>query len=179
VATSTRSGSKRRACGNEGGTQGIDNRLYYSRLIAPFWDAKAGLQMAVFDRGQARAGFLAGVEGLAPYDIHVDAVAGVSQTGVVSARLEARYDILFTQKLIAEPYLQANISLQDDPAILLGAGLSRIEGGLRLRYEIEKEVAPFIGVGFEQFTGPTASLAAANGDRTSTLRFLAGLKVWF
>jgi len=164
---------------NEGGTQGIDNRLYYSRLISPFWDAKAGLQMAVFDHGQTRAGFVAGFEGLAPYDIKIDAVAGVSNTGVVSARLEAAYDILFTQKLIAQPYLQAVVSLKDDPAIELGTGLSRLEGGVRLRYEIEKEVAPFIGVDFEQFTGTTANFVAANSSQTSTVRFLAGLKVWF
>jgi copper resistance protein B len=164
---------------NEGGTQGIDNRAYYSRLIAPFWDAKAGLQMAVFDQGQTRAGFVAGFEGLAPYDIHLDATAGITQTGVVSARLEARYDILLSQKLIAQPFVEAVVAASDDPAIRLGAGLSRIEGGLRLRYEIVKEVAPFIGVGFEQFTGNTAGFAAADGEQTSKLRVLAGLKLWF
>lgn len=164
---------------NEGGTKGIDNRLYYSRLVAPFWDAKAGVQMSVFDGGQTRAGFLAGVEGLAPYDIHLDAVAGISSTGVVSARLEARYDILLTQKLIAQPFVEAMVASADDAAIGLGSGLSRVEGGLRMRYEIEKEFAPFIGVGFEQFTGPTASYAAANGEPASKLRFLAGLRVWF
>lgn len=164
---------------NEGGTRGIDNRLYYSRLVAPFWDAKAGVQMSVFDGGQTRAGFLAGIEGVAPYDIHLEAVAGVSNTGVVSARLELRYDLLLTQKLIAQPFVEAMVASTDDAAIGLGSGLSRIEGGLRLRYEIEKEFAPFIGVGFEQFTGPTADFAAANGEPSSRLRFLAGLRGWF
>ena len=164
---------------NEGGTKGIDNRLFYSRLIAPFWDAKAGLQMSVFDNNQTRAGFVAGFEGLAPYDIHLDVTAGITQTGVVSARLEARYDILLSQKLIAQPFVDAMVAASDDRAIGLGAGLSRIEGGLRLRYEIEKEFAPFIGVSFEQFTGNTASFATADGDQTSKLRVLAGLKVWF
>lgn len=164
---------------NEGGTRGIDNRLYYSRLIAPFWDAKAGVQMSVFDGGQTRAGFLAGVAGTAPYDIHLDAVAGVSNAGVVSLRLEARYDLLITQKLIAQPFVEAMAASTDDAAIGLGSGLSRIEGGLRLRYEIEKEFAPFVGVGFEQFAGPTAAYAAANGEAASKLRFLAGLRVWF
>ncbi len=163
----------------EGGTQGIDNRLYYSHLIAPFWDAKAGLQLSVFNGGQQRAGFLAGVEGLAPYGIHVDAVAGISNTGVVSARLEATYDILLSQKLIAQPYAEAMLASANDPAIRLGSGLSRFEAGLRLRYEIVKEVAPFVGVSFEQFTGNTASFAAADGEATSRLRALVGLKVWF
>ena len=164
---------------NEGGTKGIDSRFYVSRMIAPFWDAKAGVQMAVFDRGLHRSGFLAGVEGLVPYGIHLDAVAGVNETGVVSFRVEAAYDILLSQKLIAQPFVEAVASSTDDAAIRLGSGLSRIEGGVRLRYEIEKEIAPFIGVGFEQFTGATAGYVAADGGQTSKLRVLAGLKVWF
>ena len=164
---------------NEGGTRGIDTRFFYSRLISDFWDAKAGVQFTVFDEGVTRSGFLAGVEGLAPFGVHVDLVAGVSQTGVVSARLEASYDALLSQKLIATPYLEAMVASKDDPAIQLGSGLARVELGLRLRYEITKEVAPYIGVAFEQFTGNTAGFVAASGEPTSLVRALVGLKVWF
>lgn len=164
---------------NEGGTKGIDSRFFYSRLVSDFWDAKAGVQFTVFDEGVTRSGFLAGVEGLAPFGIHVDLVAGVSQTGVVSARLEASYDALLSQKLIATPYLEAMVASKDDPAIQLGSGLARFELGLRLRYEITKEVAPYIGVAFEQFTGNTANFVAAAGEPTSLVRALVGLKVWF
>jgi len=163
----------------EGGTQGIDNRLFYSRLIAPFWDAKAGVQLSLFDRGQTRAAFLAGVEGLAPYGIHLDVVAGISETGIASLRLDAEYDILLSQRLIAQPFAEAMLASGNDPAIGLGAGLPRFEVGLRLRYEIEKEFAPFVGVSFEQFTGNTANYAAADGEATSRWRALVGLKVWF
>ena len=164
---------------NEGGTRGIDSRFFYSRRISDYWDAKAGVQFTVFDQGVTRSGFIAGVEGVAPYGIHLDAVLGVSQTGVVSARLEATYDVLLSQKLIAQPFAEAMLASQDDPAIQLGSGLARWEVGLRLRYEIAKEVAPYIGVSFEQFTGTTASLVAAEGGPTSNLRALVGLKVWF
>ena len=115
---------------NEGGTKGIDSRFFYSRLISDFWDAKAGVSFTVFDEGVTRSGFMAGVEGLAPYGIHVDAVLGVSQTGVVSARLDASYDLMLSQKLIAQPYLEAMLASQNDPAIQLGSGLSRFEVGL-------------------------------------------------
>ena len=164
---------------NEGGTKGIDSRFFYSRLISDFWDAKAGVSFTVFDGGITRSGFVAGVEGLAPYGIHVDAVLGVSQTGVVSARLDASYDLVLSQKLIAQPYLEAMLASQDDPAIQLGSGLSRVEVGLRLRYEIAKEFAPYIGVSFEQFTGNTAGFVAAAGEPTSLVRALVGLKFWF
>ncbi len=164
---------------NEGGTKGIDSRLFYSRLISDFWNAKAGVQFTVFNQGITRSGFIAGVEGLAPYGIHVDAVLGVSQTGVVSARFEATYDVLLSQKLIAQPFVEAMLASQDDPAIQLGSGLARYELGLRLRYEIVKEVAPYVGVSFEQFTGNTANFVAAGGGPTSNLRALVGFKVWF
>jgi copper resistance protein B len=164
---------------NEGGTKGIDNRFFYSRAISDFWQAKAGVQFTVFDQGVTRSGFMAGIGGLAPYGIHVDAVLGVSQTAVVSARFEATYDVLLSQKLIAQPFVEAMLASKDDPAIQLGSGLARYEVGLRLRYEIVKEVAPFIGVSFEQFTGSTATFVAAEGGPTSNLRALVGLKVWF
>jgi len=164
---------------NEGGTKGIDSRFFYSRLISDFWDAKAGVSFTVFDEGVTRSGFVAGVEGLAPYGIHVDAVFGVSQTGVVSARLDASYDLMLSQKLIAQPYLEAMAASQNDPAIQLGSGLSRFEVGLRLRYEIAKEFAPYIGVSFEQYTGNTAAFVAAAGEPTSLVRALVGLKFWF
>src|ERR1700730_4725701 len=164
---------------NEGGTKGIDNRFFYSRRISDFWDAKAGVQFTVFDHGVTRSGFIAGVEGLAPYGIHVDAVMGVSQTGVVSARLEANHDVPLSQKLVAQPFVEEMLASHDDPAIQLGSGLARYEVGLRLRYEIAKEVAPYVGVSFEQFTGNTANFVAAEGGPTSNLRALVGLKVWF
>jgi copper resistance protein B len=164
---------------NEGGTKGIDSRLFYSRLISDFWDAKAGVSFTVFDHGVTRSGFIAGFEGLAPYGIHVDATMGVSQTGVVSARLEASYDLMLSQKLVAQPYLEAMVASKNDPAIQLGSGLARYEVGLRLRYEITKEFAPYVGVSFEQFTGNTAGFVAAAGEPTSLVRALVGLKVWF
>lgn len=167
------------AIDGEGGTKGIDTRLFYSRLISDFWDAKAGLQAVVYGRGLSRTGFVAGFEGLAPYGFHVDAVAAVSQTGIATLRLEVDYDILLSQKLIATPFVEAVVASGDDRAIDLGSGLSRIETGLRLRYEFAKEFAPYVGVSFEQFTGATANFVAAEGDPISKLRLLVGLKVWF
>jgi copper resistance protein B len=164
---------------NEGGTKGIDSRFFYSRLVSDFWDAKAGVSFTVFDGGVTRSGFVAGIEGLAPHGIHVDATLGVSQTGVASARLDAAYDLLLSQKLIAQPYLEAMLASQDDPAIQLGSGLARYEVGLRLRYEIAREFAPYVGVSFEQFTGNTAGFVATSGAPTSLVRALVGLKFWF
>lgn len=163
----------------EGGTKGVESRAFYSRLIAPFWDAKLGISATAFGPNLWRTGFIAGVEGLAPYGIHLDVVAGVSQTGVLTLRFDAEYDVLLSQKLVAQPFVEAVLASKDDPAIDLGAGLARLELGLRLRYEFTKEFAPYVGVSFEQFTGNTATFMTNDGDLTSKLRVLAGLKVWF
>ncbi|MCX7362638.1 MAG: copper resistance protein B [Alphaproteobacteria bacterium] len=163
----------------EGGTKGVDSRFYYSRLISDFWDAKLGIQATVFGHGLSRTGFVAGFEGLAPFGFHVDAVAGVNQTGIATLKLDIDYDILLSQKLIATPFVEAMVASGDDRAIDLGSGLSRFEIGARLRYEFAKEFAPFIGVSFEQFTGPTASYVAAGNEPTSKLRAIAGIKIWF
>jgi copper resistance protein B len=163
----------------EGGTKGIDSRFFYSRLISDFWDAKAGIQAVVHGPGLVRTGFIAGFEGLAPYGFHVDVTASLSQTGIAMLRLDVEYDIPLTQKLIATPFVEAVVASGDDRAIDLGAGLSRFEVGLRLRYEFAKEFAPYVGVSFEQFTGNTASFVAADNEPISKLRAMVGLKVWF
>ena len=163
----------------EGGTKGIDSRFFYSRLISDFWDAKAGIQATVYGPGLTRTAFIAGFEGLAPYGFHVDVTASLSQTGIAMLRLDVEYDILFSQKLIATPFVEGVVASADDRAIDLGAGLSRFEVGVRLRYEFAKEFAPYIGVSFEQFTGNTATYVAADNEPTSKLRLLVGLKTWF
>jgi copper resistance protein B len=164
---------------NEGGTEGIDTRLLYSHMIAPFWDAEAGVQFSLFNNGVKRSGFLAGVQGIAPYGMHLELLAGINELGILTGRVEATYDILLSQKLIAQPFADVTVASADDVQIGLGNGLAKIEGGLRLRYEIEKEIAPYIGVDFEQFTGATAGFAASQGEQTSKLRVLVGLKLWF
>ena len=106
-------------------------------------------------------------------------MAGVSQTGVVNARLEASYDALLSQKLIATPYLEAMVASKDDPAIQLGSGLARFELGLRLRYEITRQFAPYIGVSYEAKTGRTADFARADGEDPTTTSLVAGVRIWF
>ena len=104
---------------------------------------------------------------------------GVSQTGVVSGPSRGNVRCAAVAEADRPALRRGDAGLADDPAIQLGSGLARWEVGLRLRYEIVKEVAPFIGVSFEQFTGTTANLVAAQGGPTSNLRALVGLKVWF
>ena len=66
-----------------------------------------------------------------------------------------------------------------DPGRHIGAGLSSIEAGLRPRYEIVPEFAPYIGVVYGRRLGQTARLAAQDGDPATQIRFVFGIRSWF
>ncbi len=154
----------------------------YSRLIAPFWDFQTGIRYdrtwgAGSDRGRVFAVF--GFEGLAPYWFELEPTLFVSEHGDISARLAATYDVLFTQKLILQPRFDLNAALQDAPKFGVGSGLNNVELGLRLRYEIRREFAPYVGVTWLRQTGQTADLSRAAGVPVDDFRFVLGLRLWW
>ncbi len=154
----------------------------YSRLVAPFWDFQTGLR---YDRtwGQGsnrdRTFAVFGFEGLAPYWFELEPALYVSDHGDISARLAATYDVLFTQRLILQPRLDLNAALQDVPKFGVGSGLNNVELGLRLRYEIRREFAPYVGVTWIRQIGQTADLSRTAGDPVDDFRFVFGLRLWW
>lgn len=153
-------------------------QLLYSRRISDFFDAHAGLRFDLQPEPE-RGFFVAGVQGLAPYWIELDASAFVSHRGEVSARIEAEADILITQSLVLQPVAEVNLAVQDVEERGVGSGLSDVELGLRLRYEIRREFAPYIGVSWERKLGETADLAREEGEEAGRVSFVAGLRFWF
>jgi len=154
----------------------------YSRLVAPFWDFQAGLR---YDRtwgpgpDHGRAFAVIGFTGLAPYWFEVEPALFVSEDGDVSARLSATYDALLTQRLVLQPRLDVNVALQDVPKFGVGSGFNNVELGLRLRYEIRREFAPYVGVTWLRQLGATSGLARAAGATVEELRFVAGVRLWW
>ncbi len=151
--------------------------VLYSRAIAPNVNAEAGLRQDV--EPHTRTHLALGFEGVAPYGFEFDNALFVSDHGDVTARLEATHDLRLTQHLILEPRAEANLSAQDVPALLIGAGLSSIELGLRLRYAISPEFAPYVGVNYQQRLGDTARLAHVAGEDRHDVRVVVGLRSWF
>jgi len=149
----------------------------WSHAIAPFWDLQTGLRYDFEPDSRAHA--VIGVQGLAPYMFHVDAAAFLSDRGDLTARIEAEYDQRLTQRLILQPRIELELSAQDIPERALGAGLTRIEPGLRLRYEFVREFAPYIGVEYEASIGETADIVRAGGEDPDGVLFLAGIRAWF
>ncbi len=150
----------------------------FSRAISPFFDLQGGLRYD-FAPNPNRGHLVLGVFGTAPYWFEVDAAAFLSDEGELTARVEVEYDLRITQRLILQPLLEIELSAQNIPELGIGTGLSTTEAGLRLRYEIAPEFAPYIGVEWEQSYGRTADFREAAGQDAGGVRLLAGVRIWF
>ena len=149
----------------------------YSRAIGPFFDLQAGVR---FDpEPNTRGHLVVGVQGLSPYMFHVDGALFLSDRGDLTARLEGEYDQRITQRLIVQPRLEVEVAAQDIPERGIGAGITKVESGLRLRYEFKPEFAPYVGIEYEAKLGETANIARAAGEDPDGLKFLIGLRAWF
>ncbi|KQZ64811.1 copper resistance protein CopB [Sphingopyxis sp. Root1497] len=161
--------------------EGIESgevQALYSRAIGPYFNAQAGVRQD-FGHGPDRTYATIGVEGLAPYWFEVEGALFLSNKGDLLARLEASYDQRLTQKLILQPAAEVNFAAQDVPESGIGSGLSDVELGLRLRYEVVKEFAPYVGVEWARKVGDSARFARAAGEDASGVSFVMGIKAWF
>lgn len=163
---------------SDGTVEEAEGQLLYSRLIAPFWDFQAGLRYDEKPK-PSRSYAVLGVQGLAPYWFELEAAAFVSEKGDVSARLEAEYDLLLTQRLIVQPRFETNLVAQKVEELGIGQGFSDVELGLRLRYEIRREFAPYVGVSWARKLGDTADFARQAGEDADNFAVVAGVRVWF
>lgn len=162
----------------EGAVEDAEVQALWSHAFSRYFDIQAGLRHD-FAPGPERSYAVIGLNGLAPYWFEVDAAFFVSDKGDVFARAEVEYDLLLAQRLVLQPRAELNLAFQDVPENSLGAGLSTLEAGTRLRYEIKREFAPYIGVSWERGIGDTADFLRADGQDPASLSFVAGLRLWF
>jgi len=120
-----------------------------------------------------------GVQGLAPYWFELEATVYVGESGRTQARLEVEYELLLTNRLVLQPLIEVELSGTSDPARGIGAGLSTTDVGLRLRYEFQRELAPYIGITWNRKYGKAADFAVAAGEDAGGARVVAGLRLWF
>ena len=162
--------------GNE--TEEAELQALYSRAIAPYWDFQVGWRHD-FKPDPSRDWLAVGVEGLAPYWFEVDAALFIGGNSQVAARIEAEYEWMLTQRWVLSPELEVNIHSEDDESTGVGSGVSDLELGLRLRYEVRREFAPYIGVNWSKLFGNTADFAREEGEDTDDVQFVAGIRAWF
>lgn len=161
-----------------GGVDSGELQALYSRAVTPYFNLQAGVRQD-FEPQPRRTYAVLGVEGVAPYWFDVQSALFVSDRGEVLGRLEGTYDLRLTQRLILQPRVETNLAAQSIPEIGVGAGVSDVELGLRLRYEIRREFAPYIGVSFEQKFGAGADFARAHGEDASQTSIVFGVRAWF
>jgi copper resistance protein B len=167
----------------EGETEGgalADAQVHalYGRAIRRWWDVLVGVRQD-FRPGPARTWAAVGVQGLAPYWFEIEATAYIGESGRTHFRFETEYELLLTNRLVLQPLVELEIYGKSDPERRIGAGLGSAAAGLRLRYEIRREFAPYIGVTWNQKFFGTRDFARAAGEDTGGARVAAGVRVWF
>ena len=158
-------------------TEDARAELLWDRIFSRWWSLQAGARHD-FGNGPPRDWLALGVAGLAPYFFRTEATAYVGDAGRTAVRFRAEYELLFTQRLILQPELEVNAYGKDDPERHIGAGFSELQLALRLRYEIRREFAPYVGIAWLQSLGKTAELMRDAGEQPSVLQIAAGIRFW-
>ncbi|CAA0078390.1 copper resistance protein B [Zhongshania aliphaticivorans] len=153
--------------------------LLWSHAISVFFDTQLGVRLDQYKEGSDRQWLAAGIQGLAPYWFELDATAYLGDDGRTALTFEAEYELLLTQKLVLQPRAELNLYGKDDPSNGLGSGLSDLSIGLRLRYEISRQFAPYVGVEWSDAYGGTADYRQAAGQDINDTQLVAGLRFWF
>lgn len=164
---------------NEGETE---TDLLYSRLITPFWNLQAGVQYAnEWHKGdyEDRWSGVVALQGLAPYKFELDNSLYLSEDGDATVAIEAEYDLRITQRLVLQPRAEMGFAFQDIAERGIGAGMTDVTLDLRLRYEIKREFAPYVGIRSAFLVGETENLAEASGEDSDDFFFMAGLRFAF
>lgn len=159
-------------------TESADLEVLYGRSIARWWDLMAGVRQDL-GSGPSQTFAAIGVQGVAPYQFEIEATAYFGESGQTAARLEAEYELLLTNRLIMQPLVELSLYGKDDAQRGIGAGLSTLETGLRLRYEFTRRFAPYLGVIYERAFSGTADLRRAVGENIDDTQVIAGVRFWF
>ena len=163
--------------GAEDGVEAAEVQLLYSRAVGRYTDLQAGLRYDIEPQGRAYA--TVGFDTMFPYWFEAEGALFLSEDGDLLGRLEGSYDWRLTQRLILEPRAELEFAAQNIPEIGVGSGLTSSELGLRLRYELRREFAPYIGVNYERRFGKTADYARTAGEDVSGAQFVIGIRSWF
>ncbi|WP_236195486.1 copper resistance protein B [Pseudomonas glycinae] len=163
---------------SNGKTEDAEIQALWGHAISPWWDVVSGVRQD-FKPGAPQTWAAFGLQGMALYNFEAEATAFLGENGQSAVRLEGDYDILLTNRLILQPTAELNVYGKNDPQRRIGSGLANTEAGLRLRYEIRREFAPYIGVTWNRTYGHTADYAREEGEDRSEARLVLGVRLWF
>jgi copper resistance protein B len=154
------------------------HEFLYDRPITSYFDLQGGVRVDL-DSAVTRTWGAFGIQGLSLYFFDVEATAYVSDRGRFAGRLKASYDLFITQRLILQPQVELNLYSKSDVARGVGSGVSDIDTGLRLRYEITRKLAPYVGIAYAGRFFQSANYARQEGESPNDVRFVFGVRTWF
>jgi len=160
----------------------VDFQLLYGRFIQKHYDLQMGSRVETQSfkgRNVTRGLGVIGIEGLVPYNYEFESALFIDQTGALSGRLSFTKDLLLTQRLIFQSRFETNAAVQRVERFTTGSGFNNLEFGVRLRYEIRREFAPYVGISLDRSFGETATLVRQDGGDSTQVRFVVGVRAWF
>jgi copper resistance protein B len=157
-----------------------DIEAFYDRPLPKlrYFDWQAGIREDV-DSGPGHTWAAVGIQGFAPYLFEVAPTFYIREGGNVAGRVTVFYEVLFTQRLVAEPEAEVDMYSKDDSSRGIGSGLSTLDTGVRLRYEFSRKVAPYIGFAYNAKYGNSAMYARRAGLSASEPQFIFGIRLWY
>ncbi|PCK07282.1 MAG: copper resistance protein CopB [Alteromonadaceae bacterium] len=153
--------------------------ILWGHAVSTFWDAQLGVRVDSSDEGESRQWLAVGIQGLAPYWFELDIAGYVDIEGRTALAIEAEYELLLTQRLILQPRAEMTVYGKNDEVNGVGQGLATAALGVRLRYEITRQFAPYAGVEWTRAFGNTADFANAANEPLNETRYVAGVRFWF
>lgn len=162
----------------KGETEELELQALYSRAIDPYWDFQVGIRHD--QKPTPNKNWLAlGFQGLSPYWFEIDSTLFIGEKDQVGLRLSAEYEWMLTQRWVLSPEVEFNFHSKDEEARGIGKGLTDSQVGLRLRYEVKREFAPYIGINWNNKYGNTATFSKNDGEKVSSTQIVAGIRAWF
>lgn len=154
-----------------------DVEAFWNHPVSPFWSMQLGIRHDL-GIGPHRDWAAWGIEGLAPYWFELEATAYASSSGRLAARGRAEYTLRFTQRLMLQPEFEINLYSRADPSQYIGRGLSNAELGLRLRYQVTRQFAPYVGLVWARHFGETAGFVRAERQPVFDRQIVVGIRFW-
>lgn len=159
----------------------VDGQALYGRAISPYFDFQTGIRFETHlqsDRAVNRVFAVVALQGLAPYRFDLEPELLLSNKGKISGRVTASTDWLFTQRLILQPRIETEFAFQSDNDFGIDRGFNDAGASLRMRYEVRREFAPYVGIGFLQDFGATQNRSQQEGTVPNQRQFVFGVRLW-
>ena len=156
----------------------LNLQTLWSHAVSPYWDVQLGLSHDTRTEPERTRGVVA-LNGLAPYFWESDISLYVADDGRLSLDSSFELELMFTQKLVLVPELSLSAHSSTEEDFSEGQGLAKFSAAVRLKYEIVREFAPYIGVTWDRALGKTAELAEDNGENPASTAWVAGVSIWF